>query len=243
MRAWLLAILVSVVRDHRRAARRKPQNGSVDQDVRADTVTVPLEERMQAAHELYAILEAMNDARREVLVLVDLEGLSVIEAAQALAAIANIAHFRLRAARRELDNMLTLRKGAEREKARMSGLGPEARALIETASRQEQLPSAQSLRRVRRSIRRRAMVASAAVAASSTTTLGATAGLVGASVTLQLASLALAGALTVGAFIAISARWRNPPSEAQREMATMPQRSPAAKPLDCAHAEDATPGR
>lgn len=92
----------------------------------------------------------------------------------------------------------------------MKGLGPEARALVEAASRQETLPSAQSLRRVRRSIAYKAMAASAAIATSSAT-MGAKAGLLGASVTLQLAALALGGALTGGALIAVSAPWRDAP--------------------------------
>jgi hypothetical protein len=98
----------------------------------------------------------------------------------------------------------------------MNGLGLEARALIEEASRQEGLPSERTLLRVRRSIAYQAMAVSAA-ALTSSTTMGAKAGLLGAGLTLQLASAVVAGALTGGALIAVSSPLRNAPSTISEE--------------------------
>lgn len=113
MRAWLFAILVRVVRDHRRTARRKPLGAELDADACVDTGTPsPLDaaERMQAVRELYAILDTMNDERREVFVLVELEELAVPEVAQALSANINTVYFRLRAARREFEKAIVRRR-------------------------------------------------------------------------------------------------------------------------------------
>jgi RNA polymerase sigma-70 factor (ECF subfamily) len=108
MRAWLFAILLRVIRDYRRTARRRPPHlaGQVDPDGFVDTRTPsPLEatERREAVEELYAILNAMSDERRDVFVLVELEELTVPEVARALAANVNTVYFRLRAARREFE--------------------------------------------------------------------------------------------------------------------------------------------
>jgi RNA polymerase sigma-70 factor (ECF subfamily) len=122
MRAWLFAILVRVVRDHRRRARRKPLGGEapLDADACADTGTPsPLDaaERMQAVRELYSILDSMSDERREVFVLVELEELAVPEVARALSANINTVYFRLRAARREFEKAIVRHRA---KKARRS---------------------------------------------------------------------------------------------------------------------------
>jgi RNA polymerase sigma-70 factor (ECF subfamily) len=108
MRAWLFAILVRVIRDYRRTARRKATHvaGRADLDGFVDASTPsPLEatERREAVQELYAILNAMSEERRDVFVLVELEELTVPEVARALAANVNTIYFRLRAARREFE--------------------------------------------------------------------------------------------------------------------------------------------
>jgi RNA polymerase sigma-70 factor, ECF subfamily len=115
IRAWLFAILVRVVRDHRRAARRKGGGATVDADAAAlvDTSTPsPLEstERNEAVRELYRILDAMEDGRRDVFVLVELEGLTVPEASHALSANVNTVYWRLRSARRDFEKILGRRR-------------------------------------------------------------------------------------------------------------------------------------
>jgi RNA polymerase sigma-70 factor (ECF subfamily) len=123
IRAWLFAILVRVVRDHRRAARRRGFGRSVevDPDGVADPSTPsPLDatERNEAVRELYAILNAMADARREVFVLVELEGLTVPEVSQALGANVNTVYFRLRSARAEFEKALSRRRAKNARRLR-----------------------------------------------------------------------------------------------------------------------------
>jgi RNA polymerase sigma-70 factor (ECF subfamily) len=122
VRAWLSAILINVVRAHRRTARRKDPSGgsglpSPEPDSLADARSQsPLlaAERDEAVRELYSILSRMNEERREVLVLSELEELSAREIAQALQVNVNTVSWRLRTARREFEQMVLRRSKAER---------------------------------------------------------------------------------------------------------------------------------
>ena len=117
MRAWLSAILVRVVRTFWRTRQRKnPSSGELEPDATADTKTPsPLEaaEHDAAVRELYAVLSGMNEERREVLVLADVEELSAPEIAQALSVNVNTVYWRLRTARKEFERAL-LRHRARR---------------------------------------------------------------------------------------------------------------------------------
>jgi RNA polymerase sigma-70 factor (ECF subfamily) len=126
MRAWLSAILIRVVRAHRRQARRKdgasehaPPSPEPDSliDGRAPS---PLEaaERDEAVQELYAILSRMNEERREVLVLSELEELTAPEIAQALQVNVNTVSWRLRTARQEFERMVLKRRAVDARSAR-----------------------------------------------------------------------------------------------------------------------------
>jgi RNA polymerase sigma-70 factor (ECF subfamily) len=122
MKAWLSAILIRVVRAHRRQAYRKDSAaegvaGSHEPDSLIDTRSPsPLEaaERDEAVRELYAILSQMNEERREVLVLSELEELTSPEIAQALQVNVNTVSWRLRTARQEFERMVLRRRAAER---------------------------------------------------------------------------------------------------------------------------------
>jgi hypothetical protein len=114
----------------------------------------------------------------------------------------------------------------------MKGLGSEARALLEEASRQEALPSAKALGRVRRSIAYQAMAASVAVATSSAS-VGAKAGAFGAGITLQLASFVLSGAITGGAVVAVSSHLASP--AASKPTPSIVVASPTAAPPAVLH--------
>jgi len=126
VRAWLSAILIRVVRAHRRSARRK--GGAADNappspepDSLTDTRSPsPLEaaERDEAVQELYAILSRMHDERREVLVLSELEELTAPEIAQALQVNVNTVSWRLRTARQEFERMVLKRRAVEARGAR-----------------------------------------------------------------------------------------------------------------------------
>ena len=118
MRAWLSAILVRVVRAFWRTRQRKTAwaEAELEPDVTADTTTPsPLEaaEHDAAARELYAVLSGMNEERREVLVLAEIEELTAPEIAQALSVNVNTVYWRLRTARKEFERAL-FRRRAER---------------------------------------------------------------------------------------------------------------------------------
>ncbi len=115
IRAWLFAILVRVVRDHRRTLRRKGAGfaNGIDPDGCTDTrAPSPLEaaERAEAVQELYELLDGLEDDHRELFVLIELEQLTVPEAAQALQMNVNTAYWRLRLARRAFEQLLARRR-------------------------------------------------------------------------------------------------------------------------------------
>jgi RNA polymerase sigma-70 factor (ECF subfamily) len=116
VRAWLSAILIRVVRAHRRKNRAADTAPPLpDADVLADRRSPGPEEvagRDEAVRELYAILARMNEERREVLVLSELEELSAPEIAQALQVNVNTVSWRLRKARQEFERMVVRRRAA-----------------------------------------------------------------------------------------------------------------------------------
>jgi RNA polymerase sigma-70 factor (ECF subfamily) len=102
LKTWLFGIALRVVKDHRRRARRK------------DQPTEPLRESLVDAHEgcphraaqkaeavrlLHEILDTMDDDKRAIFVMAELEQMSAPEIAEALDVKLNTVYSRLRAAR------------------------------------------------------------------------------------------------------------------------------------------------
>jgi RNA polymerase sigma-70 factor (ECF subfamily) len=114
LRTWLFGITLRVARDHRRSTARKNPEGTVDPDTLRATSPTPSEsmEKTEAVRLLYAILDEMDDERREVFVMAELEQMPMPEIADALAINVNTAHARLRAAR------LSFEAALERHRAR-----------------------------------------------------------------------------------------------------------------------------
>lgn len=120
LRTWIFGILLHVVRAHRRTHRRKGRffHGSAETP---ETLALPahqgpevLTERAQAGRILHHLLDKLDHGKREVFVLVELEDVSVAEAAQILETNVNTAHARLRAARKEFERLaLQLRAAHE----------------------------------------------------------------------------------------------------------------------------------
>ncbi len=115
LKTWLFGIAIRVVKDHRRRARRK------------DQPTEPLRESLVDAHEgcphqaaqkaeavrlLHEILDTMDDDKRAIFVLAELEQMSAPEIAEALDVKLNTVYSRLRAARAMFE------MGVKRHKAR-----------------------------------------------------------------------------------------------------------------------------
>lgn len=118
LRSWLYGIVSNVVRDCRRTTRRKdPRARGEGPDVETlvdPEASAPDEklERADAVRVLYALLDELDWQKREAFVLVELEQVSVPEAAAALGVNANTVYSRVRAARQAFN------KAASRFRAR-----------------------------------------------------------------------------------------------------------------------------
>jgi RNA polymerase sigma-70 factor, ECF subfamily len=116
---WLFGILLRVARNHRRSLRRRgavitrssgdgPEMFPSVDDGPADLVA-----RREAAALLDRLLDTLDDDKRAILVLVDVEQLTVPQAAEALAINLNTAYWRLRAARKMFERSLARVKATE----------------------------------------------------------------------------------------------------------------------------------
>ncbi len=104
LRTWIYGIAVRVAKDYRRAQSRhvkRVESLAEHLSSAPGPTRTPAEEveRREANRVLHAVLAAMDDESREVLVLVELEELSVREAATALGLRVRTCQRRLRAAR------------------------------------------------------------------------------------------------------------------------------------------------
>jgi len=107
LKTWLFGVALGIVRNHRRAAKRRRVGLSasrvtlsleVDGRAQAEQPSVRVE-KAEAVRILYSILEQLEDDKREVFVLVELEQLSASQVAEVLAINVNTVFSRLRAAR------------------------------------------------------------------------------------------------------------------------------------------------
>lgn len=108
VKTWLFGIALRVVRDHRRAVRRRPVEPAVDVDTLQSSANGPAEhaEKAEAVRVLHALLDQLADERREVFVMADLEQMTMPEIADALGINVNTAYARLRLARQEFEQAL-----------------------------------------------------------------------------------------------------------------------------------------
>jgi RNA polymerase sigma-70 factor (ECF subfamily) len=121
VRTWLFAIVVQFVRHYRRARHRKDmpvaRSGPVhDPDMVADARQPgPLEaaERSDAVRLLDALLQQLDDDKREVFVLAELAQMTAVEIAEVLGASVNTVYSRLRAARQEFERALARHRARE----------------------------------------------------------------------------------------------------------------------------------
>lgn len=119
LRTWVFGILVKVAADHRRTIRRKsPHARSAGKVVEADTVAdEDASPDVQAARSegvrlLHRLLDELDDDRRAVFVLAELEMMSAPEIAESLGLNLNTVYGRLRSARQDFN------AAAVRERAR-----------------------------------------------------------------------------------------------------------------------------
>lgn len=111
LRAWVFSIVIRVVRGYRRSLRRKdPQHRSSvpnsDPDGVPDTgAQDPLAsaEQRDVVRLLHQVLGELDDAKREVFVLAELEEMTEREISAIIGENVNTVHSRLRAARRDFE--------------------------------------------------------------------------------------------------------------------------------------------
>lgn len=111
-KAFVFAIALRVANDYRRTARRKGAS-SLDDNVASPRAT-PFDDaaKAEAVRLLDAFLESLDEERRAVFVLVELEGMTAPETSEALQVNLNTVYTRLRAARQRFVAFLAARGGA-----------------------------------------------------------------------------------------------------------------------------------
>lgn len=109
LRTWLYGITIRVVRDHRKSRALRDEPTGLDFDALATAAESPAREfeRAEAARALHAILDSMDEEKREVFVLSELEQLSIPDAAEALSVNVNTAYARLRAAKQIFESAVS----------------------------------------------------------------------------------------------------------------------------------------
>ena len=126
---WLFGIVIRVVQYHRRSLRRRLarlvrwfQDRPLDEASTALDNPADIFAKREAARVLDRILSALRDEQREILVLVDVEQLSVPEAASVLGINLNTAYTRLRAARLRFQRAVDQFRAAERRREEGNGI-------------------------------------------------------------------------------------------------------------------------
>lgn len=117
VKTWLFGITLRVARDHRRSLARKNREAGgepIDPDTLRATTPGPSEsiEKSEAVRLLHTLLDEMDDERREIFVMAELEQMTMPDIASTLGLNVNTAYARLRAARQAFE------EGVARAKAR-----------------------------------------------------------------------------------------------------------------------------
>jgi len=112
LQTWLFGIAIGVVRNHRRSVRRQRIDAggrAAMEELPADVAEQPDEqtEQARATQLLYALLDKLDDDKREVFVMAELEQMRGTEIAAATGLNLNTVYKRLRAARREFDQAVS----------------------------------------------------------------------------------------------------------------------------------------
>jgi RNA polymerase sigma-70 factor (ECF subfamily) len=106
-KTWLFGIVLNVVRAHRRGLRAEPLQAATaaiaDPERVADPAAGPLElaTKAEAVRVVDALLDSLDDEKREVFVLAELEQMSAPDIAHAIGIPLNTVYSRLRLARQE----------------------------------------------------------------------------------------------------------------------------------------------
>lgn len=115
VRTWLFGILMRVVKDYRRTLRRKGGLAPLPEVLPSDGRESPANraEQREAVRLLHRLLDSLDDDKRAVFVLAELEQMTAPEIADALSVNLNTVYSRLRAARREFGKALERNRAKE----------------------------------------------------------------------------------------------------------------------------------
>jgi len=108
LKTWIYGILLRVASDHTRRARRERARWSPEVPELESSAESPdhLYQQREAAVLLRLALAQLEEKERQMLVLIDLEERSVVDAAEALGVNLNTAYSRLRRARQSFEKAL-----------------------------------------------------------------------------------------------------------------------------------------
>jgi RNA polymerase sigma-70 factor (ECF subfamily) len=103
LKTWLFGIVLRIASDARRSAGRRRTEPLSEQEPASVSMDTPAEatERAEAARLVRDLLEQLEEGKRAVFVLAELEQMTAPEIAEALGVNLNTVYSRLRAARRE----------------------------------------------------------------------------------------------------------------------------------------------
>jgi RNA polymerase sigma-70 factor, ECF subfamily len=119
VKTWLFGIAVRIASQQRRTARRHPELPLSDA-IEATNAADPHDATVhgQELKMLYELLDQLEDDKRAVFVLAELEQMTAPEIAEALSIKLNTVYSRLRAARRDFDSALSRRRKQSRRNPR-----------------------------------------------------------------------------------------------------------------------------
>jgi len=114
LRSWIYGVVRRTASDHRRAQRTKDASGAAmaaESDLAREAQPTPqeLSEQSDQVKLLYSLLAELDEPKREVFILAELEEMSVPEIAAALEIPLNTAYSRLRNARQAFEERLARR--------------------------------------------------------------------------------------------------------------------------------------
>ncbi len=117
LETWLYSILLRVISKHRRAVKRRNEHELLDEGLSyslaiGDAIR-DLEQR-DAARLLHRLLDSVSDEKRAMVVAVEVEQMTMLEAAEALGIPATTAQTRLRTGRLQLAHAVTRLKEKNR---------------------------------------------------------------------------------------------------------------------------------
>lgn len=114
VRTWVIGICLLVARDYRRKRLRAAQNQELESnDAISMETPVATVERVEATRILMTLLDGLDEQCRTVFVLVELEELSMTEAAEAIGIPVSTAYKRLANARRQFERAIIRKKAHE----------------------------------------------------------------------------------------------------------------------------------